>query len=109
MTKIEKIEKAQRNAVIRRNHQALRENKIIVTICKANETKTFEDLLNNCKTQASIIQTCFENNKTQGEVVEILLNKAYFDNEKDAVARIIRHVKHDKASRIVSRSLHIAR
>jgi hypothetical protein len=104
MTKIEKIENAQRNQVVRRNHNALRASRVHVMINKVDSQETFDVLLSKCKNQASIIQLCFENQKTQAFTVQTLIERAYYDNDKDALARIIRHVRHDKDSRIVSRA-----
>ena len=107
MTKEERIERKEKTIIIRRNHVALKQAKISVTANKAIDDEAFNKKLLNCKSQASVIQLCIENNKAKSFISDLLVAQALCKTTNDADKRIKRHVRHDVASRIVSRALRI--
>lgn len=107
MTKEERIQRKDKTIIIRRNHLALRQAKVNVSINKVNDDEAFMSRLSRCNTQASVIQLCIENNKAMNFIADLLVKQSLCKSDSDAQKRIKRHVRHDVASRIVSRSLHI--
>jgi hypothetical protein len=107
MTNEERIQRKDKTIIIRRNHSALRAAKVSVSINKAENDDAFNVKLLKCNNQASVIQLCIENNKAKAFIADLLVKQALCKSEESAIARIKRHVRHDLASRIVSRSLRI--
>lgn len=104
MTKQEKIEKRRINSMLKRDRDALKSAKISVSLLKVND---LEKALSECKSQASLIQTSLNNNKTLSETIENLIRFKFYDNAKDAQKRVMRHINNDKQSRIVNRTIHL--
>jgi hypothetical protein len=107
MTNEERIERKNKTIIIRRNHIALKESKVKVNINKAIDEDTFNNMLSMCKSQASVIQLCVENNKLLSYTEDLLVKLDLCKTIEDAHKRVKRHINNDKSSRIVKRALHM--
>ena len=84
--------------------------KRIVTVCKAHNVKLNNvevKVIAESRTQASVIDLCFRTKATTIKTAETLVNMKLCTDMKHALARIKRHNKHDKESRIIARNLQV--
>ena len=82
-------------------------NKRLIAFCKSNVklTRTTEQQLAACKTQASFIDCCLRMKKTNAvEIAKALVDYHFYSDMKQALKRVKRHFNNDMQSRAISRN-----
>lgn len=82
-------------------------NKRLIAFCKSNVklTRTTEQQLAACKTQASFIDCCLRMKKTNAiDIAKALVEYHFYSDMKQALKRVKRHFNNDVQSRAISRN-----